>query len=198
MGITKQTIFWVLFLLAFLVGAYEALMLLIQYTQNPVIVGVFFYLAYLAIFVLGVFILNYVYIYRFRKGKPLMGIMSLGFKHLTDSQSKSMGEKALAYEIVILRMDALIPATIFFSILLFTTLPSQITSIPYTEAFILVSILESTYVLSYIIYVLILATLMGWKYKDKQFGLVDLENILTPSLLSGVNDSVITDDKNEG
>jgi hypothetical protein len=198
MKITKQTIFWVLFLLAFLVGTYETLMLLIQYTQNPVIVGVFFYFAYLAIFVMGVFILNYVYIYRYKKGKPLMGVMSSGFKHLTDSQSKSMGEKALAYEMVILRMDALIPAVIFFSIILFVTLPSQITSIPYTEAFILVSILESTYVLSYIIYVLILATLMGWKYKDRQFGLADLENILTPSLLSGIDSSIVMDEKNEG
>ena len=183
----KYTIFWVIFLIAFLAGTAEGVMLLVQYTQNTVILGVFFYLMYLAIFITLIFIVNYIYIYRFQKGKPLIGVFSLSFKHLTDIQAKGMGEKALAYEIILLRLDSLTPSVIIFSILLFETLPSQITTIPYSEAFILVSILESLYVVSYMVYVLVLATVMGWKYKDRQFGVMDLHEIITPSLLGGVD-----------
>ena len=186
-NITKQTIFWIMLLIAFLAGTAEGTILLIQYTQNTVILGVFFYLMYLAIFIILIFFINYIYIYSFRKGKPLIGVFSMSFKHLNDEQAKAMGEKALAYEIILLRLDSLIPAVIIFSIMLFETLPSQITTIPYSEAFILVSILESLYVSSYMVYVLVLATVMGWKYKDRQFSVMDLHEILTPSMLSGVD-----------
>lgn len=186
-NINKFTIFWIVFLIAFLAGTAEGVILLIQYTQNAVILGVFFYLMYLAIFIFLIFIINFIYIYRFRKGKPLAGVFSMSFKHLNDEQAKAMGEKALAYEIILLRLDSLIPAVIIFSIMLFETLPSQITTIPYSEAFILVSMLESLYVASYMIYILVLATVMSWKYKDRQLGVMDLHEILTPSMLSGVD-----------
>ncbi len=173
--------------IAFIIGAYEGVMLLIQYTQNTAILGILFYLLYLAVFSLIVYIINFAYLYFFKKGKPLMGMMSLGLKHLTNEQASNMGSKALAYEVVLLRMDALIPSSLVFSLLLFATLPSQITTISYTEAFLLVAILESTYVLSYLTYVGILAKMLGWKYSEEQFSIEKIQGMVNSSLISGVN-----------
>ena len=173
--------------IAFIIGAYEGVMLLIQYTQNTAILGILFYLLYLAVFSLIVYIINFAYLYFFKKGKPLIGMMSLGLKHLTNEQASNMGSKALVYEVVLLRMDALIPSSLVFALLLFATLPSQITTISYTEAFLLVAILESTYVLSYMTYVGILAKMLGWKYNEEQFSIEKIQSMVNSSLISGVN-----------
>ena len=183
----KEGIFWIGLLIAFIVGAYEGVMLMIQYTQNTAILGILFYLLYLGVFVLIVYIINFAYLYFFKKGKPLIGLMSLGLKHLTNEQASNMGSKALVYELVILRMDALIPSSLVFALLLFATLPSQITTISYTEAFMLVAILESTYVLSYLTYVSILAKVLGWKYSEEQFSIEKIQSMVNSSLISGVN-----------
>ena len=184
----KEIIFWIGLLIAFIAGAYEGVMLLIQYTQNTAILGILFYLLYLAVFVLIIYIINFAYFYFFKKGKPLFGMMSLGLKHLTNEQASNIGSKALVYELVLLRMDALIPSSLVFSLLLFATLPSQITTISYTEAFLLVAILESTYILSYITYVSILAKLLGWKYSEDQFSIDKIQSMVNSSLISGVNE----------
>jgi hypothetical protein len=173
--------------IAFIIGAYEGVMLLIQYTQNTAILGILFYLLYLAVFSLIVYIINFAYLYFFKKGKPLIGMMSLGLKHLTNEQASNMGSKALVYEVVLLRMDALIPSSLVFALLLFATLPSQITTISYTEAFLLVAILESTYVLSYMTYVGILAKMLGWKYNEEQFSIEKIQSMVNSSLISGVD-----------
>ena len=184
----KEAIFWVGLLIAFIIGAYESVMLMIQYTQNTAILGVLFYLLYLAIFILIVYIINFTYLYFFKRGKPLIGLMSLGLKHLTNEQANNMGSKALVYELVVLRMDALIPSSLVFSLLLFVTLPSQITTISYSEAFLLVAILESTYVLSYMTYVGILAKVLGWKYSEEQFSIDKIQSMVNSSLIGGVNE----------
>ncbi len=176
-------------LIAFIVGSYEAVTLLIQYTQNTATLGILFYLFYLAIFVLVVYIINFIYLSAFKKGKPLFGLMSAGLKHLTNSQAQKMGEQALAYEVVLIRLDALIPSSLVFSILLYATLPSQITAIPYTEAFMLIGILEGLYVVSYLTYVGILAKLLGWKYQGRQFTMEEIQLMANESLISGVNES---------
>ena len=184
----KETIFWVGLLIAFIVGAYEGVMLMIQFTGNAAVLGILFYLMYLAVFIFIVYIINFVYMYSFKKGKPLMGMMSMGLKHLTNEQANNMGSKALAYEVVLLRLDALIPSSLVFALLLFATLPSQITTISFTEAFILIAILESTYVLSYLTYVGILSKLLGWKYSEEQFSIDRIQSMVNSSLISGVND----------
>ena len=183
----KETIFWIGLLIAFIVGAYEGVMLLIQFTQNTAILGILFYLMYLAVFILIVYIINFAYLYFFKKGKPLIGMMSMGLKHLTNEQASSMGSKALAYEVVLLRLDALIPSSLVFSLLLSATLPSQITTISYTEAFILIAILESTYILSYLTYVGILSKLLDWKYSEEQFSIDKIQSMVNSSLISGID-----------
>jgi hypothetical protein len=95
----------------------------------------------------------------------------------------------LAYEVVLIRLDALIPSSLVFSILLYATLPSQITAIPYTEAFMLIGILEGLYVVSYLTYVGILAKLLGWKYQGRQFTMEEIQLMANESLISGVNES---------
>ncbi|MEM3264561.1 MAG: hypothetical protein QXH07_01230 [Thermoplasmata archaeon] len=184
----KETIFWIAMLIFFAFGVYEGVMLLIQYTQNALIVGIMFYLLYMLIFVAIIFAINYLYIYRFKKGKPLFGLMSFGLKHLTNEQAQDMGSQALAYEIVLLRMDALIPSAMVFSILLYFTLSSEITTISYTEAFMLMAILESTYVLSYMAYLVILSKLLGWKYQNTQFNIEKIQATVNASLISGINE----------
>lgn len=183
----KETIFWIGLLIAFIVGVYEGVMLMIQYTQNSAILGILFYVLYLGVFVFIVYIINYAYLYFFKKGKPLIGLMSLGLKHLTNEQASNMGSKALVYELVILRLDALIPSSMVFALLLFVTLPSQITTISYTEAFMLISILEGLYILSYLTYIGILAKVLGWKYSEEQFSIEKIQSMVNSSLISGVD-----------
>ena len=113
--------------------------------------------AMMTAFILSLFIalsvlVNYVYLSRWRKGKPLFGMFSMIVKHTKKPISK-LGEFSIIKEYLLCRLDSM-PIVVFgYGFLTWWLIQPLLFTISFSQAELILSILYISLMLSYIIYV---------------------------------------------
>lgn len=129
--------------------------------KNAVVQGGLFYIAYLFLFMVIVMVITIIYKFAWKKGHPIFGIGSLMAKHIKfkEGETTKIGNMAITYEQIILRIDGLLPISLIFGIITYIMINPYITTISYTMGYLVIGIMDGIFVMSYILYSLFFSIL---------------------------------------
>jgi len=125
--------------------------------------------------------INMIYAIRWRQGKPLWGLISMVVKYSKQPINK-MNDFAILKEYLLIRLNALPFVVSAYGLLIWYLFQPTLFTISFTEAELLLMIVPILLMVSYIIYIFILAIML---YLDLQSRNKDLE------LENNVNDLVL-------